>query len=113
MKQSIHRFAGGLTGALVLASVYVLVLIAISYVPMLLPYSGSSIQKFADMDKWTFDGIEEGFYAAAIFGFISGVGFPQKIRKWFPPIILGIPIILLLFGCFLYNFLKVFRFRAK
>jgi hypothetical protein len=103
-KLFIRRSVDGFVCALVLASIYILIIIAISYVSVLLPYSGPALQKLAHTSQWTFGGIKRAFYAVAVFGFVLGCYLPHIIRKRFTPKVVGFSVMLLIVGCFMYNY---------
>ncbi len=98
---------GGITGMLLLSGTYIGLIIATAYAGNLLPASGSIIQKFFGMNKWTFEEIHTVFIIAAsvgvIVGIIAGWRCPQVCQKLFvPAAVIGIPAILV--GWFFYAY---------
>lgn len=98
---------GGITGMLLFSGIYIGLIIATAYAGSLLPASGSNIQKFFSVKKWTFEGIHTAFIITASIGVLSGViaGWrcPQASQKLFvPAAVIGIPAILV--GWFLYAY---------
>jgi hypothetical protein len=106
MEQFKKLALGSVAGALLFAGIYIIVVIGTSYMPVLLPATGPIVQNLMRMDKWTFDGLRNVFFVAAIAGVIFGLFvvklYPAKLQKLLLPAGLAIPLILI--GLFLYTY---------
>ncbi len=97
--------AGGVTNAVALIGVSVVLVLLISGAGAELPFVGNIITEWTK--QWTLEGVFTVFFASGIVGFILGILFGKKYfhltRKWFSAAIIGgIPMIVCLWLFFTY-----------
>lgn len=96
LKEVAWIIAGGITGAVALIGISVVLVVAVGVIVPIVPYVGHIIERWAQ--KWTLEEVYTIFAATGSTGFIlgayAGKRYSHIIRKWFSAAVIGgIPMI--------------------